>query len=216
MKLSSHGKFFILSGLLFLCFSGYAEVNDEIKQLRHKWAQIKYALDKKEHEAALEKLTIKAAAIRESHPGNADAHLWEGIILSTYAGAIGTLRALDAVNQSRSALEQSISIDPKASNGAAHTYLGTLYFLVPEWPIAFGDFDIARGYLDKAIELNPDDIDANYYYADFLSKQGKYKQAAAFYNKAILAPGRAGRDLADVGRRREAKEHLDKERAKIK
>ena len=92
MKLLSRCKYFMLSGLMFLCFSGHAQVNDEIKKIRHEWAQIKYTLDKKDHEAALKKLSIKATAIREGHPENADAHLWEGIILSTYAGAIGTLR----------------------------------------------------------------------------------------------------------------------------
>ncbi len=202
-----------LSGLLFLCFPAQAEINDEIAQLQRQWAQIKYTLDKKEHEAALAQLATKAAAIREIQPTNADAHLWEGIILSTYAGAIGSLRALSAVKQSRSALELSIEIDPRASNGAAHTYLGTLYYLVPEWPIAFGDFDIAREYLDKAIELNPDDIDANYFNADFLRKQKKYGQAEAAFNKAILAPSRPGRDLADEGRRNDAKEGLEKVRA---
>ncbi len=202
-----------LSGLLFLCFPAQAEINDEIAQLQRQWAQIKYTLDKKEHEAALAQLATKAAAIRETQPTNADAYLWEGIILSTYAGAIGSLRALSAVKQSRSALELSIEIDPRASNGAAHTYLGTLYYLVPEWPIAFGDFDIAREYLDKAIELNPDDIDANYFNADFLRKQKKYGQAEAAFNKAILAPSRPGRDLADEGRRNDAKEGLEKVRA---
>ena len=202
-----------LSGLMFLCFPAQAEINDEITQLQRQWAQIKYTLDKKEHEAALAQLATKAAAISEIQPTNADAHLWEGIILSTYAGAIGSLRALSAVEQSRSALELSIEIDPRASNGAAHTYLGTLYYLVPEWPIAFGDFDIAREYLDKAIELNPDDIDANYFNADFLRKQKKYGQAEAAFNKAILAPSRPGRDLADEGRRNDAKEGLEKVRA---
>lgn len=203
-----------LSGLLFLCFPAQAEINDEIAQLQRQWAQIKYTLDKKEHEAALAQLATKAAAISEIQPTNADAHLWEGIILSTYAGAIGSLRALSAVEQSRSALELSIEIDPRASNGAAHTYLGTLYYLVPEWPIAFGDFDTAREYLDKAIELNPDDIDANYFNADFLRKQKKYVQAEAAFNKAILAPSRPGRDLADEGRRNDAKKGLEKVRAK--
>ena len=199
-----------LAGLMFLCFPVHAEINDEITQLQRQWAQIKYTLDRKEHEAALAQLATKAAAIRETQPANADAHLWEGIILSTYAGSIGSLRALSAVEQSRSALEQSIKIDPRASNGAAHTYLGTLYYLVPEWPIAFGDFETARKYLDKAIELNPDDIDANYFYADFLRKQKKYEQAEAAFNKAIYAPARPGRDLADEGRRNDAKEGLEK------
>ena len=204
-----------LLALMLLYHPAQAEVNDEISQIQRQWAQIKYTLDKKEHEAALAQLATKAAAIREAQPTNADAHLWEGIILSTYAGAIGSLRALNTVEQSRSALEQSINIDPMASNGAAHTYLGTLYYLVPEWPIAFGDFETAREYLDKAIELNPDDIDANYFYADFLRKQKKYEQAEAAFNKAILAPARTGRDLADEGRRNDAKEGLEKVRAEL-
>ncbi|MFT5426199.1 MAG: tetratricopeptide (TPR) repeat protein [Gammaproteobacteria bacterium] len=209
MKALLHHKCLIILFLLISCLPAQAEVNGEIKQLQQEWAQIKYTLDKKEHEVALEKLATKAAAIRETQLANADVHLWEGIILSTYAGAIGSLRALEAVEQSRSALELSIKIDPNASNGAAHTYLGTLYYLVPEWPIAFGDFEIAKEYLEKAIELNPDDIDANYFYADFLRKQKKYADAEIAFNKANNAPARPGRELADEGRRKEAKEGLE-------
>ena len=215
MKSFLHHKYLIIIGLLFLYLPAQAEVNGEIKQLQKEWAQIKYTLDKKEHEVALEKLAAKAATIREAQLANADVHLWEGIILSTYAGAIGSLRALEAVTQSRDALELSIRIDPNASNGAAHTYLGTLYYLVPEWPIAFGDFEIAKEYLDKAIELNPDDIDANYFYADFLRKQKRYADAEIAFNKAINAPARLDRDLADEGRRREAKDGLENIRDKL-
>ena len=197
MKSLLHHNNLILLVLIFSCLPAQAEVNDEITQLQRRWAQIKYTLDREEHEAALEQLATKATAIRETQPANADAHLWEGTILSTYAAAIGSLRALSTVERARSALEKSIEIDPKASNGAAHTYLGALYYLVPEWPIGFGDFEIAKKYLGKAIELNPDDIDANFFYADFLRKQKKYKQAEAVFNKAIHAPARPGLDLAD-------------------
>ena len=214
MKSFFNNNLLIFLGLIFLYLPAHAEINDEIMKLQRQWAQIKYTLDKKEHEAALAQLATKAAAISETQPANADAHLWEGIILSTYAGAIGSLRALKTAKQSRSALEQSIEIDPNASNGAAHTYLGTLYYLVPGWPIAFGDFETAREYLDKAIELNPDDIDANYFYADFLRKQKKYEQAEAAFNKAIYAPARPGRDLADEGRRNDARKGLEKIKTK--
>ena len=209
MKIFSHLPLFFLSGLMLLCVSVQAEVNTEIEEVQKEWARIKYTLGKKQHEAALEKLTLKAALIRENQPNNADAHLWEGIVLSTYAGAIGTLRALDAVTKSRDALEKSLEIDPEASKGAASTYLGTLYVLVPEWPIGFGDLDLAKQYLDKAIMLNPDDIDANLYYGDFLKKKKKYKQAEVFYKKALTAPARPGREVADEGRRNEAKERLE-------
>ncbi len=210
MKIISKLPLFAFSGLMILCFTVQAEVNSDIKQLQKEWAQIKYTLDKKQHEESLEKLTLKAAEIRNSQPNNADAYLWEGIILSTYAGAIGTLRALDAVTRSRDTLEKSLKLDPEASKGAANTYLGTLYFLVPEWPIGFGDLDLAKKYLDKAIALNPDDIDANLYYGDFLKKKKKYKQAEVFYRKALSAPARPNREVADEGRRNESKERLEK------
>ena len=112
-------------------------------------------------------------------------------------------------------MEKSIAIDPTASQGAAHTFLGTLYFLVPEWPIAFGDLDLAKEHLDKAIEINPDDIDANFFYGDFLKKLGKLKQAEAMYLKALNAPARPGRTIADAGRRKETKERLEKVRHEI-
>ena len=215
METSFHSKFFIISVLLFLCFSVRGEVNDDIKKLEQEWAKIKYTLDREKHEPALEKLAKQATSLRESEPDNADAHLWEGIIYSTYAGAIGTLRALEAVTHSRDALEQSISIDPTASNGAAHTFLGTLYFLVPEWPIAFGDLDLAKENLDKAIEMNPDDIDANFFYGDFLKKIRKFKEAEVMYLKALDAPARQGREIADEGRRKETFERLEKVRIEI-
>ncbi len=216
MRLFSHLPLFILSCLMLVCITVHAEVNTEIKEIQKEWARIKYTVDKKQHENALKNLALKATSIRKLQPDNADAHLWEGIVLSTYGGAIGTLRALDAVTESRDALEQSLKIDPKASKGAANTYLGTLYLLVPEWPIAFGDLDLAKEYLDKAISLNPDDIDANFYYGDFLEKKRKYKQAEVFYKKALSAPARPDREVADKGRRNEARERLEKVFAKSK
>lgn len=177
MKYFIQATLLTLSAVLILCVPVHAEVNEDVKQLQQEWARIKYTLDKKEHEDALEKLSLKATLLRQSQPDNADAHLWEGIILSTYAGAIGTLRALSAVNRSRDALEKSLEIDPNASTGAANTYLGTLYLLVPEWPIAFGDLELAKEYLDKAMKLNPDDIDVNYYFGELFKKQKIYKQA---------------------------------------
>ena len=218
MKSFLHATIFRLSALMlmFLCISVHAEINDEIELLQQQWAQIKYTLDRKQHEDALEQLANKATALRKRQPNNADAHLWEGIILSTYAGAIGTLRALSTVNRSRDALEKSLEIDPNASTGAANTYLGTLYLLVPEWPIAFGDLELAKEYLDKAMKLNPDDVDVNYYFGELFKKQKQYKQAEAAYRKAILSPARPGRDVADEGRRGEAKERLEKVLAKIK
>ena len=81
---------------------------------------------------------------------------------------------------------------------------------MPEWPIAFGDLDLAKENLDKAIEMNPGDIDVNFFYGDFLKKLRKFKQAESMYLKALDAPARPGRAVADEGRRKETKERLKK------
>ena len=63
--------------------------------------------------------------------------------------------------------EQAIQIDSQGSNGAAYTSLGSLYYQVPSWPIAYGDNDKAKNMLLKGLEINPDGIDANYFYGEF-------------------------------------------------
>jgi Tfp pilus assembly protein PilF len=74
---------------------------------------------------------------------------------------------------------------------------------VPGWPIGFGDDDKAREMLQKALALNPNGIDANYFLGDFLYRKGDYQAARRALDKALQAPSRPDRPLADEGRRKE-------------
>jgi Tfp pilus assembly protein PilF len=74
---------------------------------------------------------------------------------------------------------------------------------VPGWPIGFGDKDKARAMLQKALTLNPDGMDPNFFYGDFLMRQKDYKGATVALEKARKAPPRPERPLADEGRRKE-------------
>lgn len=190
---------------LFLVFSGfaYADMPEDVKDLQNEWARIKYQLPEKDQETAFQQLADKAAKVSELHQGNAEALVWEGIILSTYAGVKGGLGALSLVKKARALFEQSISIDPTVLQGSAYTSLGSLYYQVPSWPLGFGDNDKAMEYLTKGLELNPDGIDSNYFYGDFLMSEGKYAKAEEIFNKALQAPARSGREVADQGRRKE-------------
>jgi cytochrome c-type biogenesis protein CcmH/NrfG len=93
--------------------------------------------------------------------------------------------------------------------------LGILYSKVPCWPIGFGDDDKALELLDKALALSPDGIDSNYFYADFLTEQGKYKAAEQHLLKAQQAPARPTRPLADKGRQQEIAVLLAKVQQKL-
>lgn len=93
--------------------------------------------------------------------------------------------------------------------GSAYTSLGSLYYQVPGWPLSFGDDDRAEQLLKKALTMNPDGIDPNYFFGDYLIERGNKEQAKTYLRKAMNAPARPGREVADAGRRREAQELLN-------
>jgi tetratricopeptide (TPR) repeat protein len=176
----------------------------ELLSIQQAWAKVNYETPagdaRKEAFDALEK---RAEAFTKQHTGRAEALIWEGIIESSYAGAKGGLGALGLAKEARSNLEAAMKIDPTALNGSAYTSLGTLYYRVPGFPIGFGDHDKARKLLQEALKINPNGIDPNYFYADFLVKEGEYAAALPYLEKAAKAPARPGREVADKGRRAE-------------
>ncbi len=203
-----HLKNILLSAAL-VCSPVYAgqpadgEFTQSLHQIQKRWAEINYTVAKGEKEKAFEQLAMQAGKFAQAHPDRAEPLIWQGIVLSTWAGAKGGLGALGLVKQARDMLEQSLKIDDQALDGAAYTSLGSLYYQVPGWPIGFGDDDKAYAYLQKGLQIDPKGIDANYFYADFLIDQGEYAQADNYLKQALKAPAREQRPLADRGRRDE-------------
>lgn len=171
--------------------------------IQQRWAQIQYQLPEAQRAAAFEKLASDAEAFTREQPQAAEAWIWNGIVTSSWAGATGGLGALGKVKAARASLEKALAIDPDALQGSAYTSLGALYDRVPGWPIGFGDSDKADELLRKALRLNPEGIDSNYFWGDHLYRQGHYVEARAALQKALQAPPRPGRELADQGRRGE-------------
>lgn len=201
-------KTFLLS-LLIMCglsvLPSYADNGGDsaLTRMQTRWAEINYQLPPDKREDAFEQLLEEADTFVQQHPGDAAILVWSGIIKSSYAGAIGGLGALKYAKAARADLEQAIALDPRVLNGSAYTSLGTLYFKVPGWPVGFGDDKKADELLHKALAINPDGIDPNYFYAEYLRDQHSYAAAEQYYRKALQAPARPGRELADRGRRAE-------------
>ena len=137
------------------------------------------------------------------YPNSAESWIWSGIIKSTYAGAKGGLGALSLAKESKADLEKAMSLNDHALEGSAYTSLGTLYYSVPGWPVGFGDDDKAEELLQKALALNPNGIDSNYFYGSYLINEKRYDEARQFLHKAQMAPPRPDRQLADEGRQQE-------------
>ena len=186
-----------------------ADETSDLHGLQTRWAEIKYNTAVAEKEKAFLTLIGDAEKLSAAHQ-SAPFLIWEGIIRSTYAGVKGGLGALDQVKHAKKLFEQSIALQPDALNGAAYTSLGSLYYQVPGWPVGFGDDKKANEMLLKGLSYNPDGIDSNYFYGDYLLDQKQYKKAVVALEKALKAPARPGRESADAGRRAEASAALAK------
>jgi tetratricopeptide (TPR) repeat protein len=191
--------------------TGNPELDNDIRLLQQEWALIKYReKDKDQQETRMEALAKKAAGITTRYPDFAEPKIWEAIIVSSQAGIQGGFGALGLVKHSKALLEQAEKIKPAALNGSAYTSLGSLYYQVPGWPLGFGDDGKARAYLEQARALNPNGIDPNYFYGDYLLDQGEYEKAIRILEQALRAPERPDRPVADAGRRDEIRQAIAK------
>jgi tetratricopeptide (TPR) repeat protein len=187
-----------------------APVDDAVAELQRDWEVIRYQAPAAEREKRFESLSAKAHKVAETYPGRSEPLIWEGIIVSSWAGEKGGVGALSLVKQAKADYEQAIQIDAKALDGSAYNSLGVLYYKVPGWPLGFGDKAKAKELLQKALALNPHGIDPNFFYAEYLVETKKADEAVPYLEKALQAPSRPGRQIADAGRREEVRVLLAK------
>lgn len=200
-------------GLLLIAVTASAQDDGlaaGLLDIQHEWEHIHYQLPENQQQAAYTGLEEKARAFVARYPRRAEPLIWQAIVLSTHAGVKGGLGALSMVRTARDLLQQAEQIDPAALDGSVYTSLGSLYYQVPGWPLGFGDDRKAEELLKKALALNPSGIDPNYFYGDFLYRHGRYPEAVAALERALDAPARSNRPLADAGRHNEAQALLAK------
>lgn len=197
-------------GLSLTALAHAATPEEVIRPLQDRWAEIKYKLPEKQQAEQYHNLAQQARKLAEANPNTPEVLIWEGIVLSSEAGAKGGLGALSLCKEARGRLEEALKLNDKALSGSAYTSLATLYAKVPGWPVGFGDKDKAEEYFRKALTLNPAGIDPNFFYADYLNERGRGKDARSYLEAALKAPARPGRELADSGRRQEIQALLDK------
>jgi tetratricopeptide (TPR) repeat protein len=201
----------ILLALALLPLAAWAApVDDAVAELQHDWEVIRYQTPAGEREKRFESLSAKAHKVTETYPGRSEPLIWEGIIVSSWAGEKGGVGALSLVKQAKADYEQAIQIDAKALDGSAYNSLGVLYLKVPGWPLGFGDKAKAKEMLHKALALNPNGIDPNFFYAEYLVETKHADEAVPYLEKALNAPPRPARQIADAGRREEARALLAK------
>lgn len=186
---------------LFVGSAFAEEAGSPVTAVQKHWAEANYAAEGKERKNAFKALTEEADRLVAEAPDSAEAHIWAGIVYSTYAGEVSMFNAGKQVKRARTELETALGIDPGAMGGSAYTSLGALLYQIPGF--MGGDEQKAEELLKQGLELNPEGIDSNYFYASFLVEQKRYDEALEYLEKAANAPARPQRPLADQGRRAE-------------
>ena len=191
-----------------------AGMEDAVAEVQRDWEVTRYQTPAAEREKKFEALATKAHQVSEAFPGRSEPLIWEGIVVSTLAAEKGGLGALGLVKQAKALYEAAIQVDGAALDGSAYNSLGVLYYKVPGWPIGFGDKKKAGELLQKALAINPRGIDPNFFYGEYLVETKRPEEAVAYLERALQAPARPGRQIADAGRREEARALLDRIKAK--
>lgn len=181
-----------------------------LASIQQEWAGCQYQSESQDNqEFCFNRLIERNQKALTEQPKNNALKIWLAINKASLAGAKGGLGALSLAKEAKALLEDVIDKAPETLNGSAYTSLGSLYYKVPGWPIGFGDDDTAEELLRQALVMNPDGIDPNYFYGDFLAEDGRKQEAVKYLTKALNAAPRVGRPLADQGRRQEIKMRLE-------
>jgi tetratricopeptide (TPR) repeat protein len=192
------------------------DFSSQLLSIQQAWDKATYeSADVEAKRKSLQMLDERVESFVHQYPTRAEALVWQGIVLSSYAGAKGGLGALSVAKRARDCLLAAVRLDGSVLRGSAYTSLGALYYKVPGFPLGFGNHETAEDYLRKALALNPDGIDPNFFYGEFLFEEGKYAQSLAYLEKALAAPARPDRPLGDSGRRKEVDALLARVRTKL-
>lgn len=203
-------KLLVTFSFFLTAMASAAPVDDAVQQLQRDWEVIRYQTPAAERQSRFEALAQRAHEISEGFAGRSEPLIWEGIIVSSWAGEKGGIGALKLVKKAKALYEKAIAIDGNVLDGSAYNSLGVLYYKVPGWPLGFGDKDKAKELLQKALSINPQGIDANFFYAEYLVETKHEQDAVSYLERALQAPARPGRKIADAGRHEEARALLEK------
>lgn len=198
----------LIVGLALMCWSigPWAKPDPQLLELERAWGELNFdrSRPKKEREQLLLALADRVHAVAEASPQRADLLTLEAMVRATFAEVNRTLRALHAVEIARDLLRQAIQEGTREYTGMAYGLLGSIYYNVPGWPIAWGDKRAGKTYLETAVRVAPQDIDALYFYAEFLRAEGDFDGAESVLRRALDAPVRPERADLDRNRKKEA------------
>lgn len=187
-----------------------AERDAQYAAIADGWGEARYATAGDDRQrSALHLLEVEATALARACPQDPRSRVWLGVIYASQADDADWYAALGLADQARSLLRgvESATLDDE-SRVILECTLGALYGQAPPAPISFGDARRAEHYFQQALARDPQGLEPNFLYADFLMRQHRYGEARRALIVALAASVRPGRESGDQGMQHEAADLL--------
>ena len=189
----------------------------ELASIAEGWDEARYEItDESTQIVALRVLATQAEVLARRFPEDVRVRIWQGIIL---AGEADDADWMDALGYARQANQILLAAErerlDRSATAMVETALGALYGQAPGFPISFGDARIAEEHFRRGLAADPNGVEANFYYGDFLARQHRYREAQPLLQRALQAPPRPGRETGDQGLHRLAAELLAQVRQRL-
>lgn len=183
----------------------------DIAGFKQAWSSIKYPannISKSEQIKQLEGLVAQLDQYARQKPNDAATLLWQGTLRSTLASLKGGLGALSLAKEAKQFLEKSLAVDPTVEHGYAHVILGALFQKVPGKPLGFGSKEIARHHFLTALQMDPNGLESNFFFGEYLIQMGDHASAKGYLEKAARSAVDQQFMVFEQGRRDEVQKAL--------
>jgi cytochrome c-type biogenesis protein CcmH/NrfG len=126
----------------------------------------------------------------QADPSRVEGFFYAAAGMGNYSLGLGIMKALSEgiEGKFKDRLSRAEKIDPEFSQGAIPTAWGRFWFKLP-WPKH--DARKSRRALERALQLNPENVRARVYLGDLHDKEDRRREARAEWERAAAAtPGR--------------------------
>lgn len=195
------------------------DLHDDIRALVMEFDAVQFEMTAGEDKVrALEVVLSHAAELQKRFPNRAEPLCWEGWTLIAQSEAMQGFGILDKREEAIAKLKAAVAIDQGVYNGAPYISLGNLHFLQSlfPFPLRHGGKDEARVFFRKALKMNPNGLEANSHYANFLIADGDFASALQHATLAANSPPLVDRGKADQSLRWQAHRLIEESREKMR
>jgi tetratricopeptide (TPR) repeat protein len=174
--------------------------------LLHDFKGVNFCPERDQQMTVFQAAQSYAERMVEIAPERPDGHYLLAVAMGRVARTRGILQSLFMAKPMRDRLENAVELDPNHVD--ALRVLSMLYNEAPGWPVSIGNKQKALEYVERAYELNPEDIGVLVQLARMRKHYGKTEEAKALLRLALDIDVPEEKRVDSIEERREAQKLL--------